>query len=96
MKKLTFLFVVIVSIQSSYALTTVIDGTTYTCEPDYPSPPIHKSYYCTIDSAFDGTFGGSGRTELEARNIAKQACKVGSRSNGFHCEERTIQCESSN
>ena len=29
--------------------------------------------YCTIDSSFDGLFGGRGWTELEAKTNARQA-----------------------
>ena len=95
MKVLAIFFTAFVSIQSSFALTTVIGGTTYSCEPDYPTPPVQKSYYCTIESSFDGSFGGSGKTDLEARYLAKLACKTGSRNNGLFCDENTILCDSS-
>lgn len=96
MKFFAALFVTILNIQSAYALTTVINGTTYSCEPDDSYPPVHKYFYCTIESTFDGSFGGSGRTELEARIEAKKACKQGSTNEGFFCKESTIQCDSSN
>lgn len=53
------------------------------------------SHYCTIDSSFDGTFSGEGKTQLEAEYNAKQACKAGSRSNGFFCDDKTLICQRS-
>lgn len=90
MKLFITFFITLVCLQNSYALTTIINGTTYSCEPE------QKTFYCTIDSSFDGSFGGSGRTELEAKTEAKKACKLGSSRNGFFCDDRSIQCDSSN
>jgi hypothetical protein len=51
-------------------------------------------YYCVVDSSFDGQFAGRGKTELEARDNAVQACKRGSRRNGFFCDEsRRATCQ---
>lgn len=56
------------------------------------SVPSGASWYCTIESTFDGSFDGRGATELEAKNAAKRACQTGSRSNGFHCRENSLSC----
>ncbi len=77
---------------SAQAFITDINGITHSCEPIGSD---QKSFYCTIESTFDGSFGGSGKTELEAKQVARSACRVGSRSNGFFCEERTLICDSS-
>lgn len=53
------------------------------------------TYYCTIESAFDGVFSGRGDTELEAKTNAINSCKNNSRGNGIHCRESSIECESS-
>lgn len=56
--------------------------------------PVRSSYYCVVDSAFDGTFSGRGSTELEAKQNALRACHVSSRGNGIHCDdEATCQKE---
>lgn len=52
------------------------------------------AYYCTINSSFEGVFGGGGWTKLEAQTNAKQACRVGSRENGRFCSDLSITCES--
>lgn len=54
------------------------------------------SYFCTINSSFDGSFSGEGNTQLEAEYNAKSACKTGSRSNGFFCKDNTLNCQRSN
>lgn len=59
------------------------------CGAGYSEP----SYYCTIESSFDGSFSGTGRTKLEAQQNARNACKQGSRNNGFFCNDRTLTCQ---
>ncbi|MFZ4405101.1 MAG: hypothetical protein ACOYOK_13440 [Pseudobdellovibrionaceae bacterium] len=54
---------------------------------------VSSKYYCTVESAFDGQFAGTGNTELEAFNNALQSCKIGSRANGFHCKKNSRVCE---
>lgn len=55
--------------------------------------PVGSIYFCTVQSSFDGQFSGKGATQLEAADSAMQACKLGSRSNGMFCKERTIKCQ---
>lgn len=61
--------------------------------PPAPAPHDPVIFYCTIESTFDGYFWGRGRTEIEAKTNAKQACKMASRNNGFFCKEETLTCE---
>ncbi len=53
------------------------------------------NHFCTVESAFDGSFSGKGSTELEAKTAAMDACRKGSRGKGFHCEEDSITCDKS-
>ncbi len=53
------------------------------------------SYFCTVESSFDGVFSGEGRTQLEAEFNAKNSCKLGSRNDGFFCKENTLNCQKS-
>lgn len=52
-------------------------------------------YYCVVESNFDGPFSGTGDTRLEAQTNAQQACQMGSRSNGFFCND-SAECDSTN
>lgn len=61
----------------------------------FVSQAAMASYFCTIDSSFDGSFSGKGETQLEAKTEAKAACKVGSRNNGFFCDDNSLTCEGS-
>lgn len=51
-----------------------------------------RSYFCTIDSDFDGQFSGRGVSELEAKNDAIISCQRGSRRNGLFCNKKSISC----
>lgn len=53
------------------------------------------SYFCTIESSFDGSFSGEGKTQLEAEFNAKASCKASSRNNGFFCNEGSLNCQKS-
>ena len=53
---------------------------------------LAKNYFCVVKSSFDGNFSGRGLSELEAKHNAVTSCKLGSRSNGFFCDEKKIQC----
>lgn len=53
------------------------------------------TYYCVVESTFDGSFSGTGYTKLEAKTNAKKACMMGSRNNGFFCDTY-VQCDSTN
>ncbi len=74
---------------SKFALAAFFVSMTFTAHA------AHALTYCTIDSAFDGTFAGEGWTELEAKTKARQSCRFGSRSNGFFCQDDSISCETS-
>lgn len=54
---------------------------------------VSEKYYCVVRSTFDGQFSGRGRTELEAQNNAMNACKLGSRSDGFFCKRQSMVCQ---
>jgi hypothetical protein len=54
---------------------------------------VVANYYCVVDSTFDGAFSGRATTKLEASKLALEACKESSRSNGFFCKEKTLNCE---
>ena len=53
---------------------------------------VAQSYFCVVKSSFDGDFTGRGLSELEAKHNALASCQLGSRSKGFFCDEKKIQC----
>ena len=73
-----------------YGESTTVGRTSVYCGMSEPQ----VTYYCTIDSVFDGVFSGSGSTNLEARTNAINACKYEARGNGVHCKVSSIECDS--
>ncbi len=57
---------------------------------------IPASYFCVIDSMFDGQFAGRGATILEGKNAAITTCFTGSRDEGKSCDRSSLQCEREN
>lgn len=46
------------------------------------------TFYCVVESTFDGSFSGRGQTQLEATQNALNACRNGSKTNGFFCADK--------
>ncbi|WP_372656000.1 hypothetical protein [Halobacteriovorax sp.] len=96
MKKLIFGMLLLVSsavsadVYLDYGESTTVGRTSVYCGMSRPQ----VTYYCTIDSTFDGIFSGTGSSELEARTNAINACKYGGRGNGVHCSVNSIECDS--
>jgi len=57
---------------------------------------VSASYFCTIDSSFDGQFSGRGGTQLEASNAALESCERGSTHHIMFCEKDTTRCQKEN